>query len=191
MGQFEDLFLKALAAAERGESTEVLAMSSAKTLGSHSSGIAGYLPFHKLSSNDQSNARGMYPYKSTGGKYDFKDEHFFYPVDKHGRLYHGRGGQRVLAFSHKSIVSGEIEKFGYKENVGWDIQLPRYTPKSGWKGGDTKRLYAFVDKYTHQIIVRPGGKNVGIGPEVKVRPATRAEAEKHWQSPLHDGWKVL
>jgi hypothetical protein len=29
-----------------------------------------------------------------------------------------------------------------------------------------------------------------VGPEVDVRVATRAEAEEHWQDPLHAGWKV-
>jgi hypothetical protein len=76
--------------------------------------------------------------------------------------------------------------------------LPRYDARRGWIGGDTRTLYAFTDRRTGKVYaVRPGGgsgrhatvADVG-GSEADVRIATRAEAERLWQSPLHAGWKV-
>ncbi len=73
---------------------------------------------------------------------------------------------------------------------GHRISLPRYSEQHGWRGGDSHCLYTFIDKRTGHKVVRPGGAAGGIGSEVTVRQATRAEAEAHWQSPLHPGWKV-
>lgn len=74
--------------------------------------------------------------------------------------------------------------------------LPQYSERRGWVGGDSRALYAFTDKRTGTVHVHPGGgkgkkllRGVG-GPEQRVRLATRAEAQKHWQDPLHAGWKV-
>lgn len=63
-------------------------------------------------------------------------------------------------------------------------------------GGDNRTLYAFTDKRTGSVGVFPGGGRgkkllMHWGPEAKVRVATRAEAEKHWQKPLHRGWTTL
>lgn len=66
----------------------------------------------------------------------------------------------------------------------------RFDSRRGWVGLDGRTLYAFTDKRTSSVVVRPGNQTGGIGPEVDVRVATRAEAEKHWQSPLHAGWKT-
>lgn len=68
--------------------------------------------------------------------------------------------------------------------------LPRYSERRGWTGGSSSVLYAFQDRRTGKVSVRPGRSVGGIGPEVDVRVATRAEATKHWQDPLHSGWKV-
>lgn len=73
--------------------------------------------------------------------------------------------------------------------------LPRYTEKHGWVGGDSRTLYAFTDRRTGQVSVHPGGGPkrkllMRVGPEVDVRIASRSEAEEHWQNPLHMGWKV-
>ncbi len=68
--------------------------------------------------------------------------------------------------------------------------LPRYSESGGWRGGAKKTLFAITDKRTGRVIVRPREQMRGVGPEVRVRVATRAEAEQHWQSPLHSGWKV-
>lgn len=68
--------------------------------------------------------------------------------------------------------------------------LPRYSGKRGWHGGAKKVLYAITDKRTDRVTVRPVYSMLGVGPEVTVRVATRAEAERHWQHPLHSGWKV-
>ncbi len=68
--------------------------------------------------------------------------------------------------------------------------LPRYDERKGWRGGDHRTLYAFVDDRTGNILVRPGGLLPNIGPAATVRIATRDEAERLWQSPLSSGWKV-
>jgi hypothetical protein len=119
MSNLDDLFIKALEEADRGRPSVAHSRATAKMLGSAARGIANYVPFHALSGGDQARARNQYPHKSVGGKYDFRDEHYFYPVDKKGRLYSGRGAQRVLGLSHDSIVSGEIEKLNYKKNISW------------------------------------------------------------------------
>jgi hypothetical protein len=73
-------------------------------------------------------------------------------------------------------------------------RLPRYNQSCRWEGGDSRTLYAFIDKRTGTVKVRPGALSehavCGIGPECDVRIATRTEAETHWQNPLHSGWKV-
>lgn len=119
MSTFDDLFFRALEEAERGQSSVVHSRATAKMLGSRARGIANYVPFSALSGRDQEKARRQYPHKSVGAKYDFRDEHYFYPVDKKGQLFSGRGAQRVLALSHKAIVSGEVEKLGYMQNQVW------------------------------------------------------------------------
>lgn len=74
---------------------------------------------------------------------------------------------------------------------------PRYDAKRGWIGGDSRTLYAFVDSFANQLYVCPGGGpnkklTCGIGPSVdEVRVATKAEATRLWQDPLHSGWKTL
>ena len=65
-----------------------------------------------------------------------------------------------------------------------------YTKRKGWQGGMGTALYAITDKRTGAVTVRPGNWMNGIGPEVTIRVATRAEADKHWQSPLHTGWII-
>lgn len=72
--------------------------------------------------------------------------------------------------------------------------LPRYTEKHGWVGGDSRTLYAFTDRRTGQVAVYPGGGAkkkllMHVGPEADVRIASRSEAEELWQSPLR-GWTV-
>lgn len=73
-------------------------------------------------------------------------------------------------------------------------RLPRWDSRKGWIGGDTRTLYAFTDRRTGRVVVMPGpGTRFGstaVGDFADVRPATRDEAERLWQSPLHSGWKV-
>lgn len=69
-------------------------------------------------------------------------------------------------------------------------RLPHWNDKRGWIGGDSRTLYAFTGRVTGQVVVYPGGYRVPMGPDVAVRIATREEAERLWQSPLHVGWKV-
>lgn len=69
-------------------------------------------------------------------------------------------------------------------------RMPKYSERKGWHGGDKHAIYAFVDKRTHNVRACPVYAAGGVGPEVTVRMATRAEAEEQWQRPLHAGWKV-
>lgn len=64
-----------------------------------------------------------------------------------------------------------------------------YSEEKGWTGGDSRTLYHITDVRTDQSKVRPG-PFLGVGPMVRIRVATRAEAEEGWQKPLHSGWKV-
>lgn len=72
-------------------------------------------------------------------------------------------------------------------------KLPHYNEKTTrWVGGDSRTLYLFTDKRNHNEFVCSGDRNSlrTLGPALDVRVATRAEAEEHWQNPLHSGWKT-
>ena len=77
------------------------------------------------------------------------------------------------------------------------IPLPKYTERHGWRGGDSHRLFTFIDRATGRKRVLPGNAGLrhspmpAMGPGLDVRPATRAEALAMWQNPLHAGWKVV
>lgn len=76
----------------------------------------GYVAFHELSKENQAIARRAYPHKSVGEKYDFIDEHYYYPVKRDGEL---GNGQRVLAIPYKLIQDDKyMAKLGYKVNDG-------------------------------------------------------------------------
>lgn len=103
--------------------------------------------------------------------------------------YYVARGENVRKKIHVQPTTGgeEVSRSGPEM-----IVLPHYdTRQSVWRGGDSHRLYAFTDKRTGHVFIRPGDARAvtGIGPEVTVRPARRAEAAA-WQSPLHSGWKV-
>lgn len=75
-----------------------------------------YVPFHKLDPKDQAKAVRMYPHKA-GGKYEFKDEHYYYPVNKAGRLAEAR---RVLAIPLAAVRDdGYMQNIGYKVSPNW------------------------------------------------------------------------
>lgn len=65
-----------------------------------------------------------------------------------------------------------------------------YSEKRGWAGFEPRRIYVIIDRRTGVTKARPGDQLSGIGPEVIIRPASKEEAEKHWQNPLHGGWIV-
>lgn len=78
-----------------------------------------YVPFHKLNTKDQDTAIRAYVYKSTGGKYDFRDEHYYYPVDRQGNLVKARA-RRVLAIPRAKLDDDEYMKgLGYDVNPDW------------------------------------------------------------------------
>jgi len=70
------------------------------------------------------------------------------------------------------------------------VDIPTYSERHGWRGGDKDTLYAITDKRTGNVMVRPVRDMHAVGPDVDVRVATRDEAEQHWQRPLNSGWKV-
>jgi hypothetical protein len=77
--------------------------------------VFAYTPFHKLNPKDQEEARRAYVYKKVGGKYDFRDEHYYYPVDQKGNLAKG-GIRRSLA-----IPYGKIKDDAYMKSLGYEI----------------------------------------------------------------------
>lgn len=102
-------------------------------------------------------------------------------------------------------LEDDIDAYLRYEKIGprQAAPAPKWDPKlSAWVGGDKATLYAwhFRDGYskTDHVIVKPGtgragkaGIVSGPGPGVGLpRIATLAEAEEHWQTPLHRGWNV-
>lgn len=79
-----------------------------------------YVPFFKLSPRDQETARRAYPHKSVGGKYDFIDDHYLYPIDKKtGNLHSGRQ-RRELAIPYAKLMDDEfMASLGYTVNRAW------------------------------------------------------------------------
>jgi hypothetical protein len=70
-------------------------------------------------------------------------------------------------------------------------KLPHYSErKGGWVGGSKKTLYTFTDNHTGRKVVRHAEGTVAYGPSGTVRLATRAEALRLWQNPLHSSWKT-
>lgn len=66
---------------------------------------------------------------------------------------------------------------GESRELSEGVSLPKYT-NGKWKGGDDHTLYSFIDQRTgkvHTLAVRDAR---GVGPVVKVRQATAAEAAK-------------
>jgi len=89
-------------------------------------------------------------------------------------------------------LAQEIAEFLAQAPPSRRQKMPRYDARKGvWRGGDSRTLYAFIGHRTGQVFVRPGGDVINVGPEVTVRMATRDEAEREWQNPLHAGWKVV
>jgi hypothetical protein len=118
---FDDLYYKALTAAESGKESNVFSSRTANLMGSQARGIIRYVPFHQLSKEDQKRATAKYVHKNAGEMYDFKDEHYFYPIDRNGRLFSGRDARRTLGINQAGIRNEEFMKsIGYQKNPGWD-----------------------------------------------------------------------
>lgn len=91
-----------------------------------------YVPFHELDGQQQNNARRSYVHKSVGAKYDFIDEHYFYPVTRSGGIPRGRA-DRILAIPKKLIKDeGYMESLGYEVNERWATKN-QYGP-APWSG---------------------------------------------------------
>ena len=74
-----------------------------------------YRDFHSLSPSDRDLARRSYPHKRVGAMYDFRDEHYYYPVTRAGRLTRARA-QRVLGIPYDKIWDREyMSRLGYPE----------------------------------------------------------------------------
>ena len=106
---------------------------TAKALGSNYKGIS-YTPFNKLSKSDQEHASRMFLHKG-GGKYAFKDQHYYYPTDQSGNLY--KGGQsvrRVLGIPNAKINDDNyMSSLGYQEAEDWKAKTaPKQEPV--WNG---------------------------------------------------------
>lgn len=160
MSKFEESFEKAMAAAGAG-STYRVARTQRKW-----------------------QVRGV---RADGGKLDFPVLAYDHAEASKIAEKKARGGQIT------DIVL--IDQRRYVQQVKKSKALPKWNDKKGWMGGDSRRLYAYIDRLTGKITVWPGSSGLShspakVGPNADVRPATRAEAVKHWQDPLHVGWKV-
>jgi hypothetical protein len=90
-----------------------------------------YVPFGQLSPSDRSLARRSYPYKHVGAKYDFADEHYYYPVDEYGELVSGR---RCLAIPLKMINDdAAMADLGYTINPEWKGRAAGVTQRDATK----------------------------------------------------------
>lgn len=130
-----------------------------------------YLPFHKLAASYQMAIKSgnMYPHAG-GGKYNFKPEHYYYPVTKNGQIPSGGGARRVLAIPMKMIDSPRaMRSLGYRseritkkpapksnlkaaeeffyENAGYGYG-PGETPEQGRRRG--AKLLAKAEAYAEQ-----------------------------------------
>lgn len=77
------------------------------------------VPFHELSYGAQRDAVRSYVNKG-GGKYEFVDEHYYYPVEDNGSLYHGRSAHRVLAIPNRLIGDEKyMASLGYEIAPAW------------------------------------------------------------------------
>jgi hypothetical protein len=70
-----------------------------------------YVPFYKLSRQDQEAVRRSYPYKNEGRWGGFLDEHYYYPVTKKGKLASAR---RELAIPHRLLNDTYMATLGYR-----------------------------------------------------------------------------
>lgn len=101
-------------------------------------------------------------------------------------------------------LDADIDAYLRGERVGPRelAPAPVFDQKLGaWVGGDKRTLYAFPITWpdgSERVVVAPGAgtrgkagiiKGVGGGTR-KPRIATYAEAEEHWQKPLHAAWNV-
>ncbi len=88
-----------------------------------------------------------------------------------------------------------------RQVAGRPAALPRWSDKRGWHGGDHRTLYWFSwarpyyagapDGGGMAEQVYPGGHSgIAADRHASVRVATRDEATRLWQDPLHVGWNV-
>ena len=96
-------------------------------------------------------------------------------------------------------LDAEIDAYRRGEKIGpREVHpLPRYNVKKGaWTGGDVHTLYRIDGGGNGETAwwrVVPGQGTRGVinyGPNIRVRVATKAEAEEKWQNPLNSGWTV-
>jgi len=81
-----------------------------------------YVPFYKLSPQAQAQARSAYPNKSPGAKYDFKAEHYFYPIKRDGSL---ANATRSLAIPRAKLDDDEYMRgLGYTVRAEWKSEGP-------------------------------------------------------------------
>ena len=117
----------------------------ADLMGSRYKGIH-YVPFHELSSRDQQRARSSYPYKNVGAKYNFIDEHYYYPVEADGSLTHRRA-QRVLAIPYKLIMDDAyMASLGYEISPKWQAASELVKIAKSLVAGRPEEAYVFATK---------------------------------------------
>lgn len=132
-----------------------------------------YVPYHMLPVEYRMIASAMYPY-SYGGKYKFKDEHYYYPLTKNNKLPTGRA-RRVLAIPRAILESpAAMKKLGYKAEKA--AKVP--TAKT-----NLKQAEAFF--YKHAGYSYGPGETATQGRKRGAKALAQAEAHANKQ-----GWEV-
>lgn len=120
-----------------------------------------YVAFQDLSPEVQRQAIRAYPYKRDyGAKYDFVDEHFYYPVKADGTLARG---DRFLAIPYKLIMDDAfMGALGYSVNKNWEMgHRGRRTAGAilrldGWKEGKPE-----ISVHNQWFVVEKEGEDLG------------------------------
>jgi hypothetical protein len=175
------------------------AFMDARTAGMLGDKRYSYVPFHDLASTDQSLARRMYPHKAVGAKYNFIDEHYYYPVGKDRRLPTGRGGSRVLAIPYKKIVDeAYMASLGYEVNPAWKGGSEREAAKwkgplpKGWDKGSRDKFWdSLVGDVKHKVTKCMEQMKGKVDDEGAFCASLADRADPGWRSRASSGMSIL
>jgi hypothetical protein len=107
-----------------------------------------YVPFFALSGADRARAKGRYPHQAHGAKYNFIPEHYYYPVDKTGKVTSARA-RRTLAIPHSLIIND-----AYMRSLGYESRSDEF------RSGPESESHHSTAKRTVVWHIKPGGKHL-------------------------------
>lgn len=133
-----------------------------------------YVPLSTLSHHDQVRARAAYPHKRVGAKYDFRDEHYYYPVKADGSL--------ARAARNLAIPLAWIKDAAKMRSLGYAAPNPAWHES----GGNPRVKKHPLDAAAVRRIDRAAAKSV---PSRKRAPFTGAQRKQRGLAPLDAGLK--